>query len=283
MPKTFVNDVQLYHESTGAGTPLVLTHGSWTDGSGWSAAIGALGERGALDGAYEVVTWDRRGHSRSSDGDHPGSRDEDAEDLAALIETLGGGPVHLVGNSYGSIVVLTVVATRPDLVASAIVHEPPILTLPGTAGDSVQPTTEQDLQVVVDLIEAGEHRAAAEHFIENVALGPGSWANLPEAFQEILETNAPTYLDESRDPTSSSVDIAALAATSVPLLLTHGTASPAWFGPIVADLARLVPTARVATLQGAGHIPHVTHPDDWATTVLAFHESVRLERREAVR
>lgn len=150
MSTTSVNGVQLYHESTGTGERLVLTHGSWTDGSGWSPAIAALAGRGALEGLYEVVTWDRRGYSRSTPGDHPGSRDEDAEDLAGLIAKLGGGPVHLVGNSYGAIIVLTVVATQPELVASAMVQEPPLLTLPGSAAArSAQSATERDLRVVL--------------------------------------------------------------------------------------------------------------------------------------
>ena len=107
-----INGVELYFETVGAGDRLVLTHGSWTDGTGWAPSVPSLAER------YEVVTWDRRGHSRSQDGSGPGSRAEDAADLAGLIEYLDGGPVHLAGNSYGAIVALTVVTVRPDLVAS---------------------------------------------------------------------------------------------------------------------------------------------------------------------
>lgn len=70
------------------------------------------------------MTWDRRGHSRSQDGTAPGSYLEDAADLAGLIEHLGGEPAHLVGNSSGGKVVLDLIAIRPDLAASAAVHEP---------------------------------------------------------------------------------------------------------------------------------------------------------------
>ena len=51
-----VNGVELHYEVTGAGPRLVLTHGSWTDGSGWAPSVQRLAER------FEVVTWDRRGH-----------------------------------------------------------------------------------------------------------------------------------------------------------------------------------------------------------------------------
>ena len=166
-----VNGVELYYEVTGAGPRLVLTHGSWTDGSGWAPSVQRLAER------FEVVTWDRRGHSRSQDGDGAGSRAEDAADLAGLIEHLGGGMVHVVGNSYGAIVTLTLMIDRPDLVASAAIHEPPLFSLlegsPDRGITDALVAVQRPLELVAALIEAGEHRAAAEHFIDNVALGPG--------------------------------------------------------------------------------------------------------------
>ena len=76
MATTVVNGVELHYEVEGTGDCLVLTHGSWTDGSGWDRAVARL------TGRYQVVVWDRRGHSRSQAGHGPGSRTEDAADLA---------------------------------------------------------------------------------------------------------------------------------------------------------------------------------------------------------
>ncbi len=105
-----------------------------------------------------------------------------------------------------------------------------------------------------------------------MALGPGTWDQLPEPFRAVLAANAPTFLDELADPTALSIDAAALATTTVPLLLTHGTESPGLFPAVIAELVKLVPAARVETLEGAGHIPHATHPEEWNAHVLAFHE-----------
>jgi pimeloyl-ACP methyl ester carboxylesterase len=274
-----LNGVELYYEITGAGPQLVLTHGSWTDGSGWSPGVALLEEH------YEVITWDRRGHSRSGPGKAPGSRAEDAADLAALIEHLGGGPVHVAGNSYGAIVTLTLVTTRPDLVVSAAIHEPPVLGLLEGSRDpevaAVVRSLEAELGHVIALIEAGEHRAAAERFVDRVALGPGSWAQLPDPFRAILIANAPTYLDEARDPTSGSVDAHALAATNVPLQFTAGTESPSFFSSVIDELVSLVPGARVEVIAAAGHIPHVTHPEQWVATLRAFHETITARREVA--
>jgi pimeloyl-ACP methyl ester carboxylesterase len=270
MTTAMVNGVQLYYETTGTGDCLVLTHGSWTDGTGWDRAVAQLAHR------YQVVVWDRRGHSRSQAGDGPGSRAEDAADLAGLIEHVSGEPVHVAGNSYGAIVTLTLLTARPDLVATATVHEPPLWGLHEGTRDqhlvNALSAADADLAVVRELIRCGEHRNAAEHFIEHVALGPGRWDQLPESFRAVLEANAPTYLDEMDDETALSIDTAALATTTVPLLLTHGTQSPVLFPAVIAELVKLVPEARVEVLEGAGHIPHATHPEEWSARLMAFHE-----------
>jgi pimeloyl-ACP methyl ester carboxylesterase len=267
---TAVNGVELYYEVRGRGDCLVLTHGSWTDATGWEQAVARLSDR------YEVVVWDRRGHSRSETGTGPGSRVEDAEDLAGLIERVATRPVHLAGNSYGANVTLTLVTTRPDLVASAAVHEPPLWGLLEGTRDPVLvdelATADAELEVVRDMIGSGDHRGAAEHFVEHVALGPGTWTQLPDAFRSVLEANAPTFLDELADETALSIDAAALASTDVPLLLTHGTASPVLFTAVIAELAQLVPAARVEVLEGAGHIPHITHTQEWIARLTAFHQ-----------
>ena len=98
-----------------------------------------------------------------------------------------------------------------------------------------------DLAVVRDLISSGDHRDAAEHFVEHIALGPGTWDQLPEPFRAVLEANASTYLDELADPTTGSIDAAALATTTVPVMLTHGTESPELFPAVIAELVKLMP------------------------------------------
>jgi pimeloyl-ACP methyl ester carboxylesterase len=277
MATTMVNGVELFYEAAGAGECLVLTHGSWTDGTGWEPAVAGLAER------YRVAVWDRRGHSRSQAGDGPGSRAEDAADLAGLIERVSDEPVHVAGNSYGANITLTLLTERPDLVATASVHEPPLWgLLEGTRDQALVDelaAADANLAVVRDLISSGDHRGAAEHFIEHVALGPGSWEQLPGPFRAVLEANAPTYLDELADQTALSIDNAALAKTAVPLLFTHGTESPKLFPAVIAELRKLVPAARVEVLEGAGHIPHATHPDEWVARLTAFHDQCRAVRQ----
>ena len=73
--------------------------------------------------------------------------------------------------------------------------------------------------------------------------------------------NAPTFLATMDDP-----------RRSVPLL-TDGEQSPTLLWVIVAELARLVGIAdgiQRPTFAGAGHVPQLTHPEQYVKTVRAF-------------
>ena len=85
-----------------------------------------------------------------------------------------------------------------------------------------------------------------------------------------MADNAPTYLDEELAPDSRTVDEAALARYAGPVLVTSGTQSPPVFHAVIRHLAGLLPRAQLTEYAGAGHIPHVTHPNELVTTVVGF-------------
>jgi pimeloyl-ACP methyl ester carboxylesterase len=103
-----------------------------------------------------------------------------------------------------------------------------------------------------------------------VALGPGTWAQVPPDVRQTLIENAPTFLDEARDREQLAFDLDWIRGFARPALLTLGDQSPPTFAPVVAKLAQALPRAEVATFPGAGHIPHVTHPDAYAEAMLVF-------------
>src|SRR4051794_17690525 len=107
-----VNGVQLHYERSGAGEPLVLVHGSWVDCRVWDDVVPLLSR------CFEVVIYDRRGHSLSTCPPGQGSVDDDVDDLAALIDLLGTGPVHVTGASFGGSIALRLAAGRPDALLS---------------------------------------------------------------------------------------------------------------------------------------------------------------------
>src|SRR5512133_2878321 len=100
MPFSPPDEIGLHYERSGAGEALVLVHGSWVDGRTWDTV------RPRLARSFEVVAFDRRGHSRSSPAPVSGTIHDDVADLAGLIESLGLQPAHVAGASGGGSIAL---------------------------------------------------------------------------------------------------------------------------------------------------------------------------------
>ncbi|MEW2413753.1 alpha/beta hydrolase [Streptomyces sp. NPDC046866] len=269
MPRARVNGVELFYETEGpvGGEPLVLVHGSWSDHLGWRFVLPRLAR------TYRVLAYDRRGHSRSERPAGPGSRREDEADLAALIEMLGSGPVHVAASSFGASTALGLAARRPGLLRSIMAHEPPLVAVVADRAE-LRPVLEPMRAALGDVLAAlrsGGPEAAARQFVEDVAVGPGAWEQLPDPVRRTFADNAPTFADEQADPDWAVLDVGRLGGFTGPVLLTTGTESPPWFPAILDGVAGAF-GGRVEqyTFEGAGHVPHLTHPEAYADRLETF-------------
>jgi pimeloyl-ACP methyl ester carboxylesterase len=129
---------------------------------------------------------------------------------------------------------------------------------------------ERVLAVVNDLA-AGNMEEGARRFVDSVAIGPGSWDNfVPDEAKRTLINNAPTFLDETRDPEALTIDTQALSRFSRPVLLSGGSESLPIFAPVLDKLAAILPNATRKTFAGTGHIPHLTHPQEYIEAIVRF-------------
>src|SRR5690348_15758794 len=119
-----ISRLEVYAESRGeTGPPTVLVHGSPGDLRDWEAVVRLLSRD------CRVTTYDRRGHGPIERLLPRGTMAEEIADLVAVIDAGGIKPAHVVGMSAGAIVVLHLLIERPDLFASATIHEPPLYGL----------------------------------------------------------------------------------------------------------------------------------------------------------
>jgi pimeloyl-ACP methyl ester carboxylesterase len=258
MAATEVNGVRIYYELHGAGEPLALVHGSWSDATGW--ALVAPG----LAGSFRVLVYDRRGHSRSERPSSQGNVAEDGDDLAALLEALELAPAHVAANSFGGNIALGLATRRPEVFRSLTCHEPPLwdVLADDPAGRRFLEQGAASLEAVGRQIAEGDHEGAARQFVEEVAFGPGAWEDqLPPEGKEIMVNNAPTFLDELQDTTAMSVDEGALAQLEIPVRFTGGSESPPIFARVIDRLVEIVPGATRETIGETAHVPHMTTPD----------------------
>lgn len=260
-----LNGVRLYYELQGEGEPLALAHGSWVDALGWSFIVPKLAE------SYRVLSYDRRGHSRSGRPEGQGSVHEDAEDLGALLEALDLSPAHVVTHSSGGNIALRLAAKRPELFRSLCCHQPPLWDLLESPEDrKLHEQGARTEEAVGERIAQGDDEGGARQFAEEV-FGPGSWETaLPPEIKTIFVQNAPTLLDELRDPDFRGADLPALAELPFPVLLTTSSESPPDYGRVIERLMEAMPQATLHTFEGAVPVPQLAMPEPYAEIITAF-------------
>lgn len=104
-------------------------------------------------------------------------------------------------------------------------------------------------------------------------LGPGAFNRIPERVKTVLRDHAVAMRSElaaSPDDYVPSVSTDDVARIRMPVLLVQGETSPAMFGAIVEELARLLPEAERSTIPGASHSPHSQNASVYNPTVLEF-------------
>ncbi|WES66051.1 alpha/beta hydrolase [Microbacter sp. GSS18] len=106
---------------TADGRPPLMMIGQPMDASGFQAQVPLFADR-------TVVTYDPRGLGRSTrrDGAVTNEPDVQAEDVHAIIQALGAGPVDMLASSGGAVTALALVVAHPHDVATLVAHEPPI-------------------------------------------------------------------------------------------------------------------------------------------------------------
>ncbi len=261
-----VNRVQLHYERSGVGDPLVLVHGSWVDCRIWDDVVPLLSR------SFEVVVYDRRGHGLSTCPPGQGSVHDDVDDLAALIDLLGAGRAHVAGASFGGSIALRLATGRPDVPLSVAVHEPPLFDLLdrrelGAAELAALTELRAQLDAVAARLEAGDLEGGARLYFDRVAAPPRGWAGLDPAHRRALVHNAPTYLDQYRDPDALRIEIGELVAFDGPALVTRGDRRPPFFKRMAEMVAAAMPGTRSELIPGTAHDPQVTHPGAYARAI----------------
>ncbi len=263
-----VHGVDLSGSEQGSGDPaLVLCHGYTGSSHDWLLQVDELARH------RRVVTYDHRGHGYSTKvGSLEGySIQQLADDLAAFLDAVGGGPVDLLGHSMGGRVVMTMVLERPDLVRSLILMD--------TSAWSFQPPDEEVRTLVHQFIDSfdpagGMPRNFSLEGPEDTlirATVPAEWM----AEKETISAGMDAYafkglgLELWADAEEGQGSLRSrLAGISCPVTVIVGEHDH----PLVdqaPELSAEVADGRLVIVEGAYHSPQLTHPDEWRAAVEA--------------
>ncbi|TYB40966.1 alpha/beta hydrolase [Actinomadura chibensis] len=224
-----VPGASLHYEVRGAGPVALLICGGIYD----AAAYAGLAER--LADRYTVVTYDRRGNSRSplTGPPVPQRIEEHADDASRLLaEVSPDAPAFVFGNSSGAQIGLALAERHPEQVRVLVAHEPPLLSL--------LPDAAHWESVLADVERAyADGGAGAAMGVFGAAMGMGggdedsgdSGGGEPPSpeMQEMfarLEKNTDFFIGYEVPPFGRwTPDVGALRGSSVPIVLVAGEES----------------------------------------------------------
>lgn len=265
MSRLLVDGVHYEVRTGGNGPPLLLLHGFTGRGSSWGPHIPAFRR------VATTIQVDLLGHGRSDAPADPDRHavERQAADMAEILTRVAGGRADVVGYSFGARVALALAVDQPSAVRR-LVLESPSAGLADPAGRETRRLTDDAL---ADMIE----RDGIPTFV-------AYWESLP-----LFSTHA-ALTDPGRrrlhaqrlrnriDGLAGSLRGAGqgamtplhgrLASVAAPTLVICGALDP---GRARSEsVATRIPGARLETIDGVGHTPHLEAPSRFRDTVLAF-------------
>ncbi len=109
-----VNGINLYYETHGSGSPIVLLHGGLGSGEMFGPILPTLAAN------HQLIVPDLQGHGRTADIDRPIDIGLMADDIAALIDHLGLEKPDVVGYSLGGGVAFFTAVKYPEKIGKLV-------------------------------------------------------------------------------------------------------------------------------------------------------------------
>ena len=248
----------LPYDEAGTGKPLVLLHAGVADRTMWREHLEPLAEAG-----YRAIAPELPGFGEATVT--PGAQ-APWEDVLRTLKELGIDRAALVGNSFGAAVALRAAAVAPAAVcALVLVSVPPLDTDPSPELAAAWAAEEAAL-------ERGDLDAAVAAVVE-AWTQPGAPTELRERVTSMqrraLEVQvAAGDVDEAADPLEQHPE--ALADLRIPVLLAVGEQDMPDFKQATQELAQVLPQARTAVIEGAGHLAPLEAPGEFRRLMLEF-------------
>jgi len=221
----------------------------------------------ALAEHYRVILFDNRGTGASSKPDQVWTLEDMASDALCVLDALGLSRAHVVGFSMGGMIGQLIALNhreRCDRLVLVSTHfggheaimpgpelQPVFQPLPGTPVDVV---ARQALGLITAPGFASANPAAIDTLVAYAVAEPTSRRAFGAQLQAILTSDRSSRVRDIR----------------VPTLIVHGDLDPLIPVQNGRMLAERIPDARLAILEGSGHMPMWEAPEALLLTVRSF-------------
>ncbi len=221
------------------GVPMIFLHGVGSDKSVWAPQLEHFGR------TWRAVAFDYPGYGES-DPAPPARQDGFAAAILSAMDALAMERAHICGLSLGGVVAIAMHASAPERCASLILAD----------SFAVHPDGQAIYDRSVAASRNGSMRDLAEARVD-LLLAPGAD---PQVRSEVVETMS------AIDPQAYRVGAEAVwladqrdraGLVDVPTLVLVGAEDRVTPPALSAELARLVPGARLEVIPGAGHLSNL--------------------------
>jgi pimeloyl-ACP methyl ester carboxylesterase len=245
----------------GGARTVVLLHEGVADRRGW-AEVAAL-----LAPELTVVAYDRRGFGQTPAATEPFSH---LDDLFAVLDHVGDGPVWLAGASAGGGLALDAALADPGRVAGLVLIGTAVSGAPQPELDAATSRLDVLLDEAYEARDAKEiNRLEAWVWLDGPAQPEG---RVGGAARELaLDMNAIIIGDggEQLEGTAGEDAWSRLAEITIPVTVACGDLDVSFIVDRCRQLAALLPDARHQVLPGMAHQPYLESPATVAELIRA--------------
>jgi len=257
MPTVQHNDVEIFYEAHGQGTPLLFFSETACAGDIWNTFQVSEFSRDHL-----VITHDYRGTGKSSKPAEQYSCDDFVDDAVTILEQLHAGPAILLGHSMGGRVAMLMALKHPEKVTRVIVASS------GPGAPNVAPIP---FKMCKEMAEWGYEKYVREHTLEV------GWtkeyirqhSDRVDHFLRIRMNNLPTLENYLRHVVArQACDVSArVKELKHPTLVIvgdqdHGSATGASHRVTSEALAKELSNGQFAVISNEAHNYFMTNPDE---------------------
>src|SRR4029450_37029 len=263
MQRTAINGVQLEIRASGAGEPVVFVHGAMGD------ECAAVLVEPALANRYRLIDYHRRGWGNREALTAPLRIEQQAADCKAVMQHFGVERAHLVGQSYGGVILLQMALDTPDAVQTLSLLEP---ALPSILFNS--PAFGAVMTKAGVLFESGDNAGAMDAFGQEVAGADYRTVfdqTLPPGYFERCVADVPTFFQYDGPALQQWTFTRAEAARiTQPVLNMRGANTQPYFREIYETIQTWLPQAENFVLPNATHTMLQTNPSGAADRLADF-------------
>jgi 3-oxoadipate enol-lactonase len=239
----------------GDALPIIFLHGVGSDKSVWHPQLDFFGQE------RRAISFDYPGYGDSDPAPDETTRDDFAAAILSAMKEIGVSRAHICGLSLGGVIAIALYDLAPEACASLILADTFAVHPEGRA------IFERSIAASHDL------RTMAEARIDVLLAQPAD----PKLRSEVIETMARI------DPAAYRVGARAVwladqrqraSLIVIPTLVLVGSQDLVTPYDLSAELADLVPDARLQVIEGAGHLSNCERADEFNAAVESFVSSI---------